>query len=723
MSAESSASASASATEVNNSTTAAAPASFDDHKEAAKPLASASASASVSSTSTSTSTYHDLYLKPGHILTERHPSLAPLPPQTSDSRDGRGNGNGKQKQKQKKNRHKKNVKNSFKRGREQTLSDMKVCKSLMVGEPCAFGKDCKYSHDMKEMLSIREEDIQEVQGGCPRFHQFGNCPYGLSCRVGACHLNLATGENLTKEMNEAYEDSIKNHVSYEIMTKLRKDMYPFVCKRYQKGQKKKRNNDRNAEKEAEKAKAEVEAEAKEAAQDGSLDVGEHKKEEAPKVPDADAAEDPAPAPVDVSPLPKAEEEAKEAEADGSHHVGEHKKEEVHVPKVPDADADAAEDPAPVDLSPLPNKIRKLIDFRNKVYVAPLTTVGNLPFRRIMKKYGADITCGEMAVAQSLLQGRNGEWALLKRHKDEDVFGVQIAAGHGDVYERISEVIKNEGIEIDFLDMNLGCPIDLICKTGAGAKMMQRDRSLKEAIDGMGKNLSCPITIKIRTGWDEKKPFAHKLVPKIQRWGMGHVGTVMLHGRSRLQRYSKLADWDYIQKVADAQSDEFEKLPIIGNGDIFSFVDYEEKVLKHKDLSPTAMIGRGALIKPWLPTEIKERRHWDISATERLDILKEFVKFGLEHWGSDTHGVNNTRRFLLEWLSFLYRYVPVGLLEARSIPQEMNQRPPRHMCGRSDLETLMMSEHCEDWIKISEMLLGKVREGFDFQPKHKANSYK
>ena len=666
MSAESSAS--ASATEVNNSTTA-APASFDDHKEAAKPLASASASASVSSTSTSTSTYHDLYLKPGHILTERHPSLAPLPPQTSDSRDGRGNGNGKQKQK--KNRHKKNVKNSFKRGREQTLSDMKVCKSLMVGEPCAFGKDCKYSHDMKEMLSIREEDIQEVQGGCPRFHQFGNCPYGLSCRVGACHLNLATGENLTKEMNEAYEDSIKNHVSYEIMTKLRKDMYPFVCKRYQKGQKKKRNNDRNAEKEAEKAKAEVEAEAKEAAQDGSLDVGEHKKEEAPKVPDADAAED----------------------------------------------------PAPVDLSPLPNKIRKLIDFRNKVYVAPLTTVGNLPFRRIMKKYGADITCGEMAVAQSLLQGRNGEWALLKRHKDEDVFGVQIAAGHGDVYERISEVIKNEGIEIDFLDMNLGCPIDLICKTGAGAKMMQRDRSLKEAIDGMGKNLSCPITIKIRTGWDEKKPFAHKLVPKIQRWGMGHVGTVMLHGRSRLQRYSKLADWDYIQKVADAQSDEFEKLPIIGNGDIFSFVDYEEKVLKHKDLSPTAMIGRGALIKPWLPTEIKERRHWDISATERLDILKEFVKFGLEHWGSDTHGVNNTRRFLLEWLSFLYRYVPVGLLEARSIPQEMNQRPPRHMCGRSDLETLMMSEHCEDWIKISEMLLGKVREGFDFQPKHKANSYK
>lgn len=70
---------------------------------------------------------------------------------------------------------------------------------------------------------------------------------------------------------------------------------------------------------------------------------------------------------------------------------------------------------------------------------------------------------------------------------------------------------------------------------------------------------------------------------------------------------------------------------------------------------------------------------------------------------------------------LHRYVPVGMLEV--VPQQMNQRPPNNLCGRSDLETRFLSKNCADWIKISEMLLGKVPEGFEFEPKHKANSYK
>lgn len=188
----------------------------------------------------------------------------------------------------------------------------------------------------------------------------------------------------------------------------------------------------------------------------------------------------------------------------------------------------------------------------------------------------------------------------------------------------------------------------------------------------------------------------------------------IHGRSREQRYTKLADWNYIRTVAQAAA----PLPVLGNGDILSYEDYKTA----KEIAPEltgVMIGRGALIKPWIFTEIKEQKLWDISSAERFDILKKYTNYGLEHWGSDNKGVENTRRFLLEWLSFLYRYIPVGLLEES--PQKINGRPPRYR-GRDDLETLMASPSASDWIKISEMLLGPVPNGFHFLPKHKANSY-
>lgn len=159
------------------------------------------------------------------------------------------------------------------------------------------------------------------------------------------------------------------------------------------------------------------------------------------------------------------------------------------------------------------------------------------------------------------------------------------------------------------------------------------------------------------------------------------------------------------------------MAMIGNGDVLSYEEFHEHLESHQ--LDTCMLARGALIKPWLSTEIKERRHWDISSSERLDILKNFAHFGLEHWGSDQMGVNTTRRFLLEWLSFLCRYVPVGLLE--QLPQRINDRPDPFM-GRNDLETLMGSSDARDWVKLSELVLGKVPQGFQFRPKHQANAY-
>lgn len=175
---------------------------------------------------------------------------------------------------------------------------------------------------------------------------------------------------------------------------------------------------------------------------------------------------------------------------------------------------------------------------------------------------------------------------------------------------------------------------------------------------------------------------------------------------------KDADWDYIGKCVSLTN-----LPVIGNGDLFNPLEYSENL--EKSGVSSVMLARGALIKPWLFTELKERRLWDISSQERLEFAKDYCNFGLEHWGSDKEGVEKTRKFFLEWHSFLYRYIPVGLLEVS--PPRMNHRP-QTIQGRNELETLLGSPNVQDWIKISEMFLGPAPSNFVFAPKHRANSY-
>jgi len=352
--------------------------------------------------------------------------------------------------------------------------------------------------------------------------------------------------------------------------------------------------------------------------------------------------------------------------------------------------------------------KKLIDFTDKTYLAPLTTLGNLPFRRVCKGLGVDITCCEMAMSVNILQGQTSEWALLRRHPSEDIFGVQVCGGFADSVARSCELVERE-CRVDFFDVNCGCPIDLVCNKGAGASLLKSAKRLENILRCTSSVVSAPLMVKLRTGYADREDerVAHKLIPLTQDWG---ASMVTLHGRTRCQRYSRLADWEYIKTCVQQSNGQ----QVIGNGDCFSYTDYE-RCIQETGVN-TVMVARGALIKPWIFREIKERRHWDISANERMDLLRSYCKYGLEHWGSDSRGVETTRRFLLEWLSFLCRYVPVGLLER--VPQKMHLKPQPYF-GRNDLETLFASNNPSDWVKISSMLLGPPPENFVFVPKHKS----
>lgn len=352
--------------------------------------------------------------------------------------------------------------------------------------------------------------------------------------------------------------------------------------------------------------------------------------------------------------------------------------------------------------------KKRIDWHGKTCLASLTTVGNLPFRRICKSFGVDITLGEMAMANNLLSGQASEWALLKRHESEDIFGIQVCSSRPAEMACCAELIEREVPGVDFVDLNAGCPIDVVSNRGCGAALLDKPNRLGDILLPMSRVLSCPVTVKLRIGKDEKAPSIHRnIVPRLEEWG---VDAAFIHGRSRQQRYSKTANWDYIE-----QCTKLTNAPIIGNGDIYTHYDYN-RAMEHNVAG--VIIGRAALTKPWIFTEIKEQRLWDISSRERFDMLGNFVRFGLDHWGSDDQGVEHTRSFLCHWLSFLYKYVPVGLLEV--LPPKISDRVPYYK-GRDDLETLFASDQAKDWIKITEMFLGPAPETFKFVPKHKSNA--
>lgn len=580
------------------------------------------------------------------------------------------------------------------RRQNQALDASRLCISVIKSGTCSYGDKCKFSHDVGAFLESKPADLV---GPCPWVFAIevagdGNdpddaharlsvCPFGVGCRYYGAHAsNGSNGSHV--EQNEGTVETMKRDTSYnkEKITRTPEDMRFWM-------------DDGTVPASNIGLPVVIDLPRRVLRPMNELQrdvlVGLRKRTYDFSRTETTLSE------LNITNTLKYNRRGKESDK---------REREVNLGAV---EEDGPKSPS---TSARDRPTRAQFDARGKTYLAPLTTVGNLPFRRLCKRFGADITCGEMAMAQNLISGQPSEWALLKRHPDEDFFGVQICGAHPDVMTHASQLIQ-ENCAVDFVDINCGCPIDCVIQKGAGSACLKKPYKLEMIVRGMTSVLACPVTIKMRRGFNEGEDLAHKLIPSLGAWG---VSAAVLHGRTRQQRYSKPADWDYIRETARINDSSCQ---VIGNGDVYGWQDHV-RALESGDVA-TTYVARGALIKPWIFTEIKEQRDWDISASERLDIVRQFVQNGLEHWGSDSIGVENTRRFLLEWLSFTHRYIPCGLLEV--LPQRSNWRPSAFV-GRSDLESLLASPDPADWIRISTWFLGPVPPGYSFLAKHQAKSH-
>jgi tRNA-dihydrouridine synthase 3 len=288
--------------------------------------------------------------------------------------------------------------------------------------------------------------------------------------------------------------------------------------------------------------------------------------------------------------------------------------------------------------------RPVPQFDGAVIMGPMTKGSNLPYRRLCIELGARVLVSEMVVARRLKQRRQGEYALIRRAPGEPCFGVQLAGNKPEEMAWAAALAESRGA--DFIDVNLGCPIDHFTRMGLGAALGRQPSRVARIVTAMVAAVRVPVTVKIRLGWN--KDSLNYLDLARAAVGAG-ASAIAVHGRTREARYRHPADWDAIAAVKAAVP-----VPVIGNGDLLFAHEIRERLATGG--CTAVMIARGALIKPWIFREV-EHGHEDLSAEARLTIYRRYVALGLEHWGDDEHGRKRLREFLRWHAGFWCRYAP------------------------------------------------------------------
>ncbi len=299
-------------------------------------------------------------------------------------------------------------------------------------------------------------------------------------------------------------------------------------------------------------------------------------------------------------------------------------------------------------------------------MAPMATGGNLPYRRLCREYGAVRTCSEMVLAHKLVKG--GDRPLLRHHESETDFGVQLAGKRPEVMAEAAVIAVEAGAS--FIDLNFGCPIDLVVRKGAGAALMRRPGKLASVVEAVRSAVEVPLSVKIRLGYSQQEINCVKVARLAVEAGADAVG---VHGRTRNQRYRLSADWDLIDEVAAAVP-----VPVIGNGDILTCWDLARR--RRETRVESFLVARGALIKPWIFTELSEDRPGDLDIPGRWAMMRRYFELACEHFGDDENGLVRVKRFFLWHLGFWHRYYPwteedFRRLAPDSLLQARNPHPP------------------------------------------------
>lgn len=268
-----------------------------------------------------------------------------------------------------------------------------------------------------------------------------------------------------------------------------------------------------------------------------------------------------------------------------------------------------------------------VNILSNLTVAPMAGVTDFAFRKICREFGLELSYTEMISSQGIYYDNKNTYQLLEIDKDEHPIGVQIFGSDSFV---MSEAVKKiqQSTQYEILDINMGCPMPKIVKGGDGAALLNNPKKAFDIVEKVCKVSEKPVTVKIRIGWDNND--------KILDFAKGIEGagavSLTVHGRTRKQLYSGVADWDTIKAIK-----KYVSIPVIGNGDIFTIEDaIEKQTFSGVD---GIMLARGIRGNPWL---IKSIIHYNKtgkilknpSLEEVIEVIKRHLSYVVENKGEN-----------------------------------------------------------------------------------------